>query len=175
MEHTWGYLIMTGHQMLVIAPTALGRPNKLFLHILRVGEWTSLEIAEVLSTSVAVSAETIESTKVEFIHSCMSLPLCLSPKRFPIASMNAIKTCVGQKRGVRIQDLLPPHSSSPQEVTELVSQNEEINLEEPRIAATAKIGIEFMRSINPLSSSYVRRARPPWEDSERGRALQDTV
>ena len=64
-----GYRIMTGHQMSVIAPTALGRPNKLFLHILRVGEWTSLEIAEVLSTSVAVSADTTESTKVEFIHS----------------------------------------------------------------------------------------------------------
>ena len=105
----------------------------------------------------------------------MSLPLCLSLKMFPIASMNAIKTCVGQKRGVGIQNLLHPHSSSSQKVTELVPQNEEINLEEPRIAATAKIGIEFMRRINPQSSSYVRRARPPWEDSEHGGVFQDSV
>ena len=85
------------------------------------------------------------------------------------------KLALVKKRGVRIQDLLPPHSSSAQEVTELVSQHEEINLEEPRITASAKIGIKFMRRINPQSSPYVRRARPPWEDSERGGVFQDSV
>ena len=71
---------------------------------------TSLEIAEVVSTSVAVSAGTIESTKIEFMQPWMILELSLRPEKFPIEFSQRMptKTCNRQTGCLSIQDMSHP-------------------------------------------------------------------
>ena len=67
------------------------------LQMVRVGG-TSLVIAEVVSTSVAVSAGTTESTKAEFMQPWIILELSLRPKKFPIAISYQMPTTIAFDR-----------------------------------------------------------------------------